>query len=80
MRTVRAERTDRMLIVGERHLRVALERYIDHYNRGRSHQGGGMELRAPGDDSNVIPFPASADRIHRKPVLGGLLNEYQAVA
>jgi putative transposase len=69
-----------MLIVGERHLRVALERYIDHYNTGRSHQGEGMDLRAPDDDSNVIPFPAPADRIRRKPVLGGLMNEYQAVA
>ena len=80
VRTVRAECTDRMLIAGERHLRVVLERYIDHYNRGRSHQGDGMELRAPSDDSNVIPFPAPADRIRRKPVLGGLMNEYQAVA
>ena len=80
VRTVRAECTDRMLIVGERHLRAVLERYIDHYNRGRSHQGDGMELRAPGDGSNVIPFPPPADRIRRKPVLGGLLNEYQAVA
>jgi transposase InsO family protein len=80
VRTVRAECTDRMLIFGERHLRVALERYIDHYNCGRSHQGDGMELRSPGDDSNVIPFPAPADRIRRKPVLGGLVNEYQAVA
>ena len=39
-----------------------------------------MELRAPSDDSNVIPFPAPAGRIRRKPVLGGLINEYQAVA
>jgi len=80
VRTVRAECTDRMLIVGEGHLRAVLKRYIDHYNRGRSHQGDGMELRAPGDDSNVIPFPAPADRIRRKRILGGLMNEYQAVA
>jgi transposase InsO family protein len=80
VRTIRAECTDRMLIIGERHLRAVLQRYIDHYNRGRSHQGDGMELRAPSDDSNVIPFPAPADRIHRKPVLGGLINEYQATA
>jgi putative transposase len=34
-------------IAGERHLRVILSDYIGHYNTGRSHQGKGMELRAP---------------------------------
>ena len=80
VRTIRAECTDRMLIVGEHHLWSVLQRYIDHYNNGRSHQGDGMELRAPSDDRNVIPFPAPASRIHRKSVLGGLINEYHTAA
>ena len=57
MRTARAECTDRMLIAGERHLRVVLAEYIGHYNTGRSHQGDGMGLRAPDDDPDVIAFP-----------------------
>lgn len=61
VRIIRAECTDRMLIIGERHLRAALQRYVDHYNRGRSHQGDGMELRAASDDSNLIPFQAPAE-------------------
>jgi len=56
--TIRAECTDRMLIAGERHLRTVLNQFIDHYNAGRSHQGTGLNLRAPNDDPNVIPFPS----------------------
>jgi len=78
--TVRRECTDRMLIASRRQLRVVLDQYIAHYNAGRSHQGDGMSLRAPDDDPNVIPFPAQADRISRKRVLGGLINEYEHAA
>ena len=78
VKTVRAECTDRMLIVGDRHLRVVLDRYAEHYNTGRSHQGHGLNLRAPLDDPNVIPFPAQ--RITRTKILGGLINEYDAAA
>ena len=39
-----------------------------------------MSLRAPDDQPDIIPFPASPDRIRRKPVLGGLINQYQAAA
>ena len=34
VRTVRAECTDRMLVVNEHHLRTVLEQYIAHYNTG----------------------------------------------
>jgi hypothetical protein len=78
VKTVRAECTDRMLIVGDRHLRLVLDRYTEHYNTGRSHQGHGLNLRAPLDDPNVIPFPAH--RIIRTMILGGLINEYDTAA
>jgi hypothetical protein len=80
VRTARAECTDRMLIIGERHLRVALSEYVAHYNAGRTHQGHGMGLRAPGDDPDVLPFPVPADRIQLRPRLAGLINEYQQSA
>ena len=76
VKTVRAECTDRMLITGDRHLRVVLDQYTEHYNTGRTHQGDGMHLRAPLDDPNAIPFPAQ--RITRTKILDGLINEYEA--
>ena len=80
VRTARAECIDRMLIAGEQHLRVVLSEYISHYNTGRSHQGHGMDLRAPGDDPDVLPFPVQIDRIQRRARLAGLINEYQQPA
>jgi putative transposase len=35
--SVRRESADRILIAGDRHLRLVLDRYVDHYNAGRSH-------------------------------------------
>jgi transposase InsO family protein len=77
VRTVRAECTDRMLIIGERHLPAVLSGYVAHYNTGRSHQGHGMSLRAPDDDPDVIAFPVPATRIRRSTRLTGLINEYR---
>ena len=34
----RRERPDRMLITGERHLRLVLGEYADHYNSHRPHR------------------------------------------
>ena len=34
--TIRAECTDRMLIVGQRHLHIVLKEYTQHYNAGRA--------------------------------------------
>ena len=78
VKTLRAEGTDRTLIAGERHLRIVLDQYAEHYNAGRSHQGRGLNLRAPLDDPNVIPFPAQ--RITRTKILGSLISEYDAAA
>jgi putative transposase len=80
IRTVRVECTDRMLIVGQRHLRAVLDEFIAHYNAGRSHQGHGMGLRAPNDDPGVIAFPTPSERIQRRTVLGGLIHEYRQAA
>ena len=74
--TIRTEVTDRMLIFGERHLRSVLARYAVHYNRKRPHRS--LELRPPRPDATV-PEPIRG-RIRRRPVLGGLINEYEAAA
>ena len=46
VRTLRAECTDRMLIIGERHLHAALSEYFKHYNTGRSRAAGRDPRRA----------------------------------
>ncbi|MFF1692052.1 integrase core domain-containing protein [Streptomyces sp. NPDC058257] len=76
MRTVRTECTDRILVYNEQHLRRVLDRYAEHYNTGRAHRA--LNLRAPADDPNALPFPAR--HVHRRKILGGLLNEYQSAA
>ena len=80
VRTVRAEVTDRMLIIGPRHLRAVLDRYAVHYNCHRPHRA--RNLRPP-DCSESPPADASdltTARICRRTVLGGLINEYERAA
>ena len=78
VKTIRTECTDRMLIASDRHLRVVLEQYAEHYNSGRTHHGHGLNLRAPLHDPNVVSFPAP--RITRTKILGGLINKYETAA
>ena len=74
--TARNEVTDRMLIFGERHLRLVLTEYARHYNGRRPHRS--RELRPPRPDHPVADL--SQERIKRRPVLGGLLSEYKRAA
>jgi putative transposase len=80
VRTARAECADQMLIAGEQHLRAVLSEYIGHYNAGRSHQGNGMDRRAPDDDPGITAYPVPATLIQRRTRLPGLINEYRQVA
>jgi putative transposase len=74
--TARAEVTDRMLIFGERHLRLVLAQYAAHYNGRRPHRS--RQLRPPRPDHPAGDF--SQEWIQRRPVLGGLINEYERAA
>jgi transposase InsO family protein len=74
--TVRAEVTDRMLISGERHLRAVLAQYETHYNGRRPHRS--RQLRPPRPDHPAADH--SRERIQRRPVLGGLISEYERAA
>jgi putative transposase len=76
VRTPRAELTDRMLIFSQRHLRVLLAEYIRHYNGRRPHRA--RDLRPPQPTHPVAEL--SQERITRRPVLGGLINEYERAA
>jgi hypothetical protein len=74
--TVRAELTDRMLIFGERHLRGVLATYAKHYNGQRPHRA--LQLRPPRPEAPA-PEPVHGP-IRRRPVLGGLINDYEPAA
>ena len=74
--TARTEVTDRMLIFGQRHLRTILAQYEAHYNGRRPHRR--RQLRPPRPDHPVADL--SQERIQRRPVLGGLLSEYERTA
>jgi transposase InsO family protein len=74
--TARTEITDRMLIFGRRHLRTILTRYAAHYNGRRPHRS--RQLRPPRPDHPVADL--CRKRIERRPVLGGLINEYERAA
>jgi transposase InsO family protein len=74
--TARRECTDRMLIVGERHLTSVLTEYTEHYNGHRPHRA--LNQRPPNPPAQVVDLTAA--RIHRRPILGGLINEYTQAA
>jgi putative transposase len=74
--TARTEVTDRMLIFGQRHLRTVLAQYEAHYNGRRPHRS--RQLRPPRPDHP--PVDLSQKRIKRRPVLGGLVSEYERAA
>jgi putative transposase len=70
-----------MLILSQAHLRAVLAEYEAHYNMARPHQG--IAQRVPGCNREASGFTAvdlDAQRIHRKPVLNGLINEYSRAA
>jgi len=76
--TLRRELLDRILILGPGHLRKVLAEYAIHYNQHRPHQSLGQ--RSP-DTDPAAPAPIidlGSKRIKRRPVLGGLINEYEA--
>ena len=79
--TLRREVLDQTLILGEAHLRAVLTEYQQHYNTARPHQGIGQRIP---DTEHPAPRAAAADpetwRIRRKPVLSGLINEYERAA
>ena len=74
--TARNEVTDRMLIFSERHLRRVLAEYEAHYNGRRPHRS--RQLRPPRPDHPIAD--PSRQQIDRRPVPGGLINEYPRAA
>ncbi|MBA2560185.1 MAG: transposase [Propionibacteriales bacterium] len=79
IRTLRAECLDRMLIIGPAYLRVVLDEYVAHYNTHRPHRS--LDQQPPaGRQLRIITGDAQLDRVERKEVLGGLINQYAHAA
>ena len=79
--TLRREFLDRVLILGERHLHAVLTDYQAHYNTARPHQG--IAQHVPDDEPDTVRttvINVGRQQIRRKPVLGGLINEYAHAA
>jgi putative transposase len=75
--SARRECLDRMLITGERHLRLVVSEYVDHYNAHRPHRA----LRqSPPAGRLHQPVPGANVRVLRRDRLGGLIHEYSQVA
>jgi putative transposase len=70
VRSLREECLDNLLIINEAHLRNVLIEYLECYNARRPHQG--LEQQSPIHRQATLPV----GRIHRRKVLGGLINDY----
>ena len=76
IRTVRTELTDRVLIFSQQHLRLVLTDYVQHYNGRRPHRA--RDLRPPRPTHPVADL--NYKQIKRRPILDGLINEYETAA
>ncbi len=50
VRSIESECFDRLIIIGERHLRRAIAQYVEHYHAERNHQGLENALIAPASE------------------------------
>ncbi len=75
--SARRECLDRMLITGERHLRLVLSEYADHYNGHRPHRT--LCQSPPAGRERLLTMGPNV-RVLRRDRLGGLIREYAQVA
>ena len=72
--SAKSECLERMVLLGERHVRAAVRAFLQHYPEERPHQGLGNELIAP--TTTVI----GTGPITCRERLGGLLKFYDREA
>jgi transposase InsO family protein len=73
VRSIKHECLNRMIPLGERHLKLAIREYLEHYNTERNHQGIGNRLINRAD-----PLPYGQIASNQR--LGGMLNFYHRKA
>jgi transposase InsO family protein len=72
VRSIKAECLNRVIPIGERHLRRTLADFVAHYHAERNHQGLRNEL--------IDGAPQCVGGIRRRQRLGGLLKYYYCAA
>jgi putative transposase len=75
--SARRECLDRMLVTGERHLRLVLREYVEHYNVHRPHRT--LRQRPPAGRERPLTMSQNV-RVLRRDRFGGLIHEYTQVA
>lgn len=71
MRSIKEECLNRVVVLGEGHLRLVIREYVEQYHRERNHQGLNNK------PLERAPPPASPDaEVHRRERIGALLNYY----
>lgn len=75
VRSIKEECLNRVVLLGESHLRLIVQEYVEHYHHERNHQGLDNQLL------ERAPPPANAGApVHRRQRIGGLLNYYHREA
>jgi putative transposase len=74
VRSIKGECLDRVILLGERHLRRTMAEFVAQYHTERNHQGLGNEL--------IQPLRRAHDRgsVRRRQRMGGMLNYYYRAA
>ncbi len=75
VRSIKSECLDRLIVIGERHLRMAISEYVQHYHAERNHQGLDNALIAPASEVGELSGPVLG-----RERLGGMLNYYHRKA
>jgi Integrase core domain len=78
--TLRRELLDRILIVNERHLRRILTVYLDHFNEARPHRALAHFAPAQAETRPPQVINLADYQMRRRPILNGLISEYQIAA
>ena len=74
MRSIKEECLNRVLLLGERHLRRTIAEFVVHYHAERNHQGIGNELIQPAARTDGLSV------VRRRQRIGGMLNFYYRAA
>ena len=69
--SIRRECLDHVVVIGERHLREILSKYVDYYNGTRTH----LSLSKDAPKPRTVQLP-SQGRVVKVPRVGGLHHEY----
>jgi putative transposase len=78
--TLRRELLDRVLAVNEHHLRRILTTYLHHFNAARPHRTLGQLAPAQAETQPPPVINLTDHQVRRRPILDGLINEYQVTA